>query len=209
MPENTSELADLCRERGIALELIESGQSLQQILDRATQECERQIAEKGAPTRSGLRQLHGLIRLANQARRSGDSSAEVDLARVDQELRDTEAQTRGLQQQLDGALADLDGASAVDDTSERLEGLFDELLTLCHKINNPLTSILGRAQIMQFKLTGDTESPFTKPVQVVEESARRVAALVQELANLLCVSRKVFVDPTTQDYDSSSSARRP
>ena len=106
-------------------------------------------------------------------------------------------------------MADLDGASAVDDTSERLAELFDELLVLCHKINNPLTSILGRAQIMQLQLTGDPQSPFNKPVRVVEESARRVAALVQELANLLCVSRKVFVDPTTQDYDSSSSSRRP
>ncbi len=95
-------------------------------------------------------------------------------------------------------------ASAIDDTSEKLGGLFDELLVLCHKINNPLTSVLGRAQIMQLKLAGDTESPWTKPIRVVEESAKRVAALVQELANLLCVGRKVFVDRTVRDYDSSS-----
>ena len=90
---------------------------------------------------------------------------------------------------------------------EKLGGLFDELLVLCHRINNPLTSVLGRAQIMQLKLGDDTESPWVKPVQVVEESSKRIAALVQQLANLLCVGRKVFVDQTMQDYESSSSSR--
>ena len=40
----------------------------------------------------------------------------------------------------------------------------------------------------------------------VEESAKRVAALVQKMANLLCIGRKVFVD-RTMDYDSISSSR--
>ncbi len=204
MSENRSEFADLCREHEIALEVIDSGESLELLLDRALQECERQMAKKGAPTKRGLRLLHGLIRLAHHARQNGDSSAEADLSRVDQRLRHVEAQTRGLQQQLDGAMADLDEVGADDDASEKLEGLFDELLELCHKINNPLTSVLGRAQIMQMKLAGDSESPFFKPVRVVEESAKRVAALVREQANLLCVGRKVFVDRTMQDYDAAS-----
>ncbi len=92
---------------------------------------------------------------------------------------------------------------------EKLGKLFDEMLVLCHRINNPLTSVLGRAQIMQLKLAGESESPYVKPVEVVEESAKRVAALVQEMANLLCVGRKVFVDRTMQDYDSSRPPRRP
>ena len=90
---------------------------------------------------------------------------------------------------------------------EQLKQLFDEMLVLCHKINNPLTSVLGRAQIMQLKLHGDAASPLAKPVQVVEESAKRVAGLVQELANALCVGRKVFVERTLQDYDSTNSSR--
>ena len=204
MPENTSDIAELCREHEIAVELVESGESLEQVLDHALQECEQQLAKKGAPTRGGLRQLHGLIRLAHRARQNGDVSGDADPGRVDQHLRQAEAQTRGLQQQLDGALADLDVASVTDEVSEKLGGLFDELLVLCHKINNPLTSVLGRAQIMQLKLAGDSESPFVKPIRVVEESAKRVAALVRELANLLCVGRKVFVDRSMRDYDSSS-----
>ena len=209
MPENTSDIAELCREHEIAVELVENGESLEQVLDRALQQCEQELAKKGAPTRRAMRQLHGLIRLAHRARQNGDVSEEAAPGRVDQELRQAEAQTRGLQQQLDGALADLDAAITGDDVSGQLGGLFDELLVLCHKINNPLTSVLGRAQIMQLKLAGDTESPWTKPIRVVEESAKRVAALVQELANLLCVGRKVFVDRTVRDYDSSSSSDGP
>ena len=174
MPENSSDIAELCREHEIAVELVESGESLEQVLDRALQECEQQLAKKGAPTRGGLRQLHGLIRLAHRARQNGDVSEDADPACV------------------------------TDEGSEKLGGLFDELLVLCHKINNPLTSVLGRAQIMQLKLAGDSESPFVKPIRVVEESAKRVAALVRELANLLCVGRKVFVDRSMRDYDSSS-----
>jgi signal transduction histidine kinase len=206
MPENRSEIADLCREHEIAVELIERGESLEQMLDLALEECDRQMAKKEAPTRRGLRQLHGLIRLAHRARQNANGSEEADLSRVDQELRHAEAETRGLQRQLDGALADLDSAGADDDVSRKLGGLFDELLVLCHQINNPLTSVLGRAQIMQLKLAGDSESPFIKPINVVEQSAKRVAVLVQELANLLCVGRKVFVERTVPDYDSSSSS---
>jgi len=209
MPEITSEVEELCREHGIALESIKSGESLEQLLDRTVEESERQIAKKGAPTRRGLRQLHGLIRLVHEARQNGDSPGEADLGHVDRELRHVETQTRGLQQQLDGALADLDATRAPDELSEKLGGLFDELLVLCHKINNPLTSVLGRAQIMQLKLGSETESLFGKPVRVIEESAQRVAGLVRDMANLLCVGRKVFVDRTMQDYVSSSSSDRP
>ena len=84
--------------------------------------------------------------------------------------------------------------------------MFDDLLVLCHKINNPLTSVLGRAQILQLKLGQGGESALeAKPVKVIEESAKRVAALVQELANVLCVGRKVFVDKTLPRYDSTVS----
>jgi len=172
MAESRSELADLCREHGVAVELVESGQSLEQVLDRALQECEQQIAEEHAPTRGGLLRLQGLLRLASQARRNGDPSG------------------------------------AADGGSEKQETLFDELMLLCHKINNPLTTVLGRAQIMQLKLVGDAESQFVKPIRVIEESAKRVADLVQELANLLCLHRRVLVDRTTPDHDSSGSSDR-
>ena len=100
MPEKRLEVAELCREHGVAPELLADGDGLEQLLDRGLQECEDQIAANGTPSREGLVQLRGLIRLAQHARRSGDNLVEANLARVDEELRYAESQTLGLQQQL-------------------------------------------------------------------------------------------------------------
>ena len=67
-------------------------------------------------------------------------------------------------------------------------------------------SIMGRAQIMQMKLEADTADDKTsRSVQVIEESAKRVAALVQELAGLVCQGSKELVT----SYDSSKGSRKP
>jgi len=51
---------------------------------------------------------------------------------------------------------------------------------LAHKINNPLTSLLGRAQMLL--LGRETDPKTRKAAEVIEESAQRVAELVRELA---------------------------
>ncbi len=62
------------------------------------------------------------------------------------------------------------------------------LADLAHKINNPLTSLLGRAQILKLKL--DTDPGLRKAADVVEESARRIADHVRELAGVVRDTRK-------------------
>ncbi len=74
-------------------------------------------------------------------------------------------------------------ASAADDLSrlrEQLSERFDELAGLCHNINNPLTSLLGRAQILKMKKGTDPQA--AKAVEVILESATRITGLVRELA---------------------------
>jgi signal transduction histidine kinase len=87
---------------------------------------------------------------------------------------------------------------------EVLGELLSNLARLCHKINNPLTSVMGRAQMMQMKMQkqGDDNDPAKKSVAVIEESAKRVAGLVQEMANLVCQGRKEFVEHC--NYDSKA-----
>jgi signal transduction histidine kinase len=80
-------------------------------------------------------------------------------------------------------------AHALSDTAsdrERLTRIADTLVTLAdlsHKINNPLTSLLGRAQILKLRL--DTDPAMRKAAEVVEESAKRIAEHVRELANVV------------------------
>ena len=60
---------------------------------------------------------------------------------------------------------------------------------LCHNINNPLTAIMGRSQILQLKQ--DKDPQVIKVVQVIEESAKRVAGYVRELSELIHRGREL------------------
>ena len=64
-----------------------------------------------------------------------------------------------------------------------MKELLDAQRKLCHNINNPLTAIMGRAQIMQLRQESDPH--VIKMVQVVEESAKRVTTYVRELSSLI------------------------
>ena len=63
---------------------------------------------------------------------------------------------------------------------EKLAEVMKTLAVLSHKINNPLTSLMGRAQILQMKK--GTDPNVCKAAQVIEESARRIADYIRELA---------------------------
>jgi len=51
---------------------------------------------------------------------------------------------------------------------------------MAHKINNPLTSLIGRAQLLRF--VSGSEPQVERAATTIEESARRVAELVREFA---------------------------
>ena len=65
---------------------------------------------------------------------------------------------------------------------EKMHGLMQTIGMLTHQINNPLTSLLGRAQILKMKSQGNED--VLKAAEVIEESARRIAGLIQDLSEL-------------------------
>jgi signal transduction histidine kinase len=65
---------------------------------------------------------------------------------------------------------------------EKMHGLMQTIGMLTHQINNPLTSLLGRAQILRMKSQGNED--VLKAAAVIEESARRIAGLIQDLSEL-------------------------
>jgi signal transduction histidine kinase len=65
----------------------------------------------------------------------------------------------------------------------KLSEVMRTLSVLSHKINNPLTALLGRAQILS---ASKTEDPVVlKAAAVIEESSQRIADLIRELANVV------------------------
>lgn len=212
MPETESRFTQFCRD--LEIEPLERVQDLEQALDHTLTECERRLDEGASSLdEPALRKLVGLVRLARDSRmllvpESADDAGHAEPAPdpVDRRLREAQEEARRLQRRLDETMQELRGGKSRREVDpEQLGELFGSISRLCHKINNPLTSIMGRAQILQLKIKpgGGGDQQLTKSVGVIEESARRVAELIQELANLVCQGRKEFAE----SYDSSKGSR--
>ena len=79
-------------------------------------------------------------------------------------------------------------SSAALDTQTQLllEALAKRMTQVCdlaHKINNPLTSVVGRAQLLRMK--GQTDPNVLKALEVIEEATVRITAYVREVAQIV------------------------
>lgn len=75
---------------------------------------------------------------------------------------------------------------------EKLAEVLKTLAVLSHKINNPLTALLGRAQILQVRSSNDPG--VAKAAAVIEESSLRIAELIRELAQVVKEGRQEALD---------------
>jgi signal transduction histidine kinase len=75
---------------------------------------------------------------------------------------------------------------------EKLAEVLKTLSVLSHKINNPLTALLGRAQILQVQK--GTDPKVAKAAAVIEESSLRIAELIRELAQVVKDGRQEALD---------------
>ena len=77
-----------------------------------------------------------------------------------------------------------------ESTRERLGDMIESLRKLAHDINNPLTALLGRAQLLR-GLAGD-DPKLIKQAETIEESGLRIAELVQEVSRELRAGTKLL-----------------
>lgn len=75
---------------------------------------------------------------------------------------------------------------------EKFAGLLRTVGVLSHKINNPLTALLGRAQLLQARKGSDPD--VLKSATVIEESAKRIADLLRELATVVKERREAALE---------------
>jgi len=69
------------------------------------------------------------------------------------------------------------------DTATENDRVWDQLADLSHKINNPLTSLLGRAQLLRQR--GNTDPYVARAAEVIEECSRRIADHLREISSLV------------------------
>jgi signal transduction histidine kinase len=85
---------------------------------------------------------------------------------------------------------------------ERFAALMRTIGALSHEINNPLTSLMGRAQMLQMKQ--GNEPHVKKAAQVIEESSRRIADYIRELAQVVREGREEALERLIDiDYPES------
>jgi len=134
--------------------------------------------------------------IADGVPRGGE--AEIDLPSKDGSRRTLVVSRRPLGPEQGGEVALVtDVTQRARDLEERvrLEKLAEVLRTLSvlsHKINNPLTALLGRAQILQAHRSADPA--ITKAAAVIEESSLRIAELIRELARVVKEGRHEALD---------------
>lgn len=80
------------------------------------------------------------------------------------------------------------GDPGVEAQLQQLDDIFRSLSELSHKINNPLTAVMGRAQLLRGY--PDTAPKVLKTAEIIEESAARIAELVREVARLAKTGRE-------------------
>jgi PAS domain S-box-containing protein len=91
---------------------------------------------------------------------------------------------------------------------ERFAELMLTLSALSHKINNPLTSLMGRAQILRMKQ--GTDPDVQKATEVIEESSRRIAEYIRELALVVKEGKEEALQPLLEiDCAGSPSPPKP
>jgi signal transduction histidine kinase len=68
-------------------------------------------------------------------------------------------------------------------TTSEHDPIWDQLADLSHKINNPLTSLLGRAQLLRQR--GNSDPYVARAAEVIEECSRRIANHLREISSLV------------------------
>ena len=89
---------------------------------------------------------------------------------------------------------------------EKLAEVLKTLSVLSHKINNPLTALLGRAQILQANRS--SEPSVAKAAAVIEEASLRIAELIRELAQVVKVGHQDAVDELLDMRAPTPAARK-
>ena len=173
------DLTELCRIHDIGLDLIERSNDLDELLERILEEYEARLRD-----------------LPNDA---------LDL-RADSLSLATAKKLRALTMFASQAVA-LKARAEEIEKRHRLEKLNEVLKTLsalAHKINNPLTALLGRAQLL--RCYPNVDPKVQKTVSVIEESATRIAGLVKELAGVV---KKGKQDALTELLDMEGEGKPP
>ncbi len=109
---------------------------------------------------------------------SNQLSLAVENARLYEQLKESEARKTSLLHELEKSLQELQQAQAKLVQSEKLAAIGQLVSGVAHELNNPLTSIIGYAQLLQ---SADLDTSAKTDLNRIVEQAQRSARIVQNL----------------------------
>jgi PAS domain S-box-containing protein len=116
---------------------------------------------------------------------------ETQLEAKNREMRLRNEQITRLNLELEETLNKLKASQENLIQSERVAAITETSIAANHEINNPLFAILGQAQLLLRKYTAQDEDTIHR-LEMIEESALRIACVTKKLANL--------ADPVVKEY---------
>jgi len=158
-------LAELCASLNIRSDAPEQGQDLDRLMGQVLEECERRLDEARTPEL--------------ELRVEQDADGEGQKLRAMLALSRQAVALHRLQAATDETAASHACAGACGQRSE----FFAALRELCHRINNPLTTLIGRSQLLS--MTAKDDPSLLKAAKAIGESSERIANYVRELAGVV------------------------
>lgn len=164
------DLAALCRTHGVALELVEQSRDVDDLVDRVLDDYLRRTGEvPGDPLPAEARlRLRALVSFTRQATAMNARA----VAAVESAERATAFE------------------ASSEDTAKGAAEVLRAVGVLTHGINNPLTALIGRVQLL--RLQGDLPPRAMKSLDVLEESSMRIAELARELGAVVKEGRRAI-----------------
>jgi signal transduction histidine kinase len=99
-------------------------------------------------------------------------------------------------QALSKALADLQDTQGQLVESERLAAIGELVVTVNHEINNPLTSIIGLAEILEISVATAEPEKVQEGMKAIKKEARRIQRITEKLSRLQDSSTDTYVGET-------------
>jgi len=84
---------------------------------------------------------------------------------------------------------------------ERLIAITESFATINHKLNNPLTPILGNLQLLRQEGNYSSEKDYRKKLDVIEDNARKISEIVKSFGKVsVPVTKKYYGDANTLEF---------
>ena len=77
-----------------------------------------------------------------------------------------------------------------EDPASRLRRALDEIAAVGHRINNPLTAVVGRSQLL--RMQEDADPRVVRSALLIAESAERIADNVRDLSRMVQTAREAL-----------------